>query len=275
VVRFSLGEGPATIERENQVRILRVNGDVNTGVSDIGTVNRQVRERLSGFELPSGLSLIYGGEDEAIRETNRQLMTVILLAIFLVFVVLAVQYERVSSPFVILASVPLALVGVVAMLWITGTNLSAPVMLGVILLVGIVVNNAILLVEYVELGRREQQLAPLEAVLEAGRVRFRPILMTTLTTVLGMTPLAVGIGDGSELMQPLAIAVIGGLLVSMILTLFLVPSVYLIVDGIGAATLGWLTGRRRVVREPRDEREDRVPAGARARVRGAHVVPHR
>jgi hydrophobe/amphiphile efflux-1 (HAE1) family protein len=244
VARFSLGEGPATIERENQVRILRINGDVNTGLSDVGSVNRDVRERLAGFDLPDGLNLIYGGEDEAIRETNRQLMTVILLAVFLVFVVLAVQYERVSSPIVILASVPLALVGVVAMLWITGTNLSAPVMLGVILLVGIVVNNAILLVEYVEQGRREQGLSPFDAVIEAGRVRFRPILMTTLTTVLGMTPLAIGIGDGSELMQPLAIAVIGGLLVSMILTLFLVPSIYLIVEGIGETLRGWLTGRR-------------------------------
>jgi hydrophobe/amphiphile efflux-1 (HAE1) family protein len=266
VARFSLGEGPATIERENQVRILRVNGDVNTGVSDIGTVNRQVRERLSGFEMPRGLSLIYGGEDEAIRETNRQLTTVILLAIFLVFVVMAVQYERLSSPIVILSAVPLALVGVVGMLWLTGTNLSAPVMLGVILLVGIVVNNAILLVEYVELGRREHGLSPIEAVLQAGRVRFRPILMTTLTTVLGMTPLAIGIGDGSELMQPLAIAVIGGLLVSMILTLFLVPSIYLIVGDFGEALAGVLTGRRRVVREPR---EAHVPvgtgAGARAR----------
>lgn len=187
-------------------------------------------------------------------------MTVIFLAIFLVFVVLAVQYERVSSPVVILASVPLALVGVVAMLWITGTNLSAPVMLGVILLVGIVVNNAILLVEYVELGRREHGLAPLEAVLEAGRVRFRPILMTTLTTVLGMTPLAVGIGDGSELMQPLAIAVIGGLLVSMVLTLFLVPSIYLIVEGIGETVTGWLTNSRS---EPGARH---VPAGVNGRV---------
>jgi hydrophobe/amphiphile efflux-1 (HAE1) family protein len=266
VARFSLGEGPATIERENQVRILRVNGDVNTGVSDIGTVNRQVRERLSGFEMPRGLSLIYGGEDEAIRETNRQLTTVILLAIFLVFVVMAVQYERLSSPIVILSAVPLALVGVVGMLWLTGTNLSAPVMLGVILLVGIVVNNAILLVEYVELGRREHGLSPIDAVLEAGRVRFRPILMTTLTTVLGMTPLAIGIGDGSELMQPLAIAVIGGLLVSMILTLFLVPSIYLIVGDFGEALAGVLTGRRRVVREPR-EADVPVGTGAGARAR--------
>ena len=264
VARFSLGQAPATIERENQVRILRVNGEVNTGVADVGSVNREVRERLSGLSLPQGLSLIYGGEDEAIRETNRQLVTVILLAVFLVFVVLAVQYERLSSPIVILASVPLALVGVAAMLWVTGTNLSAPVMLGVILLVGIVVNNAILLVEYVEQGRRERGLVPAEAVLEAGRVRFRPILMTTLTTVLGMTPLALGIGEGSELMQPLAIAVIGGLLVSMVLTLFLVPSVYLIVYGISETLTGWLTGGRRAPREGRE------PAGV-----GAHASAQR
>jgi hydrophobe/amphiphile efflux-1 (HAE1) family protein len=242
VARFSLGEGPATIDRENQVRILRINGEVDSGVSDIGTVNRQIRERLAGLELPSGLSMIYGGEEEAIRETNRNLFTVILLAVFLVFVVLAVQYERLSNPFVILTAVPLALVGVVAMLWATGTHLSAPVMLGVILLIGIVVNNAILLVEYVEIGRREHGLSPTEAVAEAGRIRFRPILMTTMTTVLGMTPLALGIGDGAELMRPLALAVIGGLLVSMALTLLLVPSLYLIVNGIAETLTGWVTG---------------------------------
>jgi len=153
----------------------------------------------------------------------------------------------------------------VAMLWVTGTNLSAPVMLGVILLVGIVVNNAILLVEYVEVGRRDEGLTAFDAVIEAGRVRFRPILMTSLTTVLGMTPLALGIGDGSELMQPLAIAVIGGLLVSMILTLLLVPSVYLIVDGIGETLTGLLTRRR-----PRrhERRHGEVPAAAGARARG-------
>jgi predicted RND superfamily exporter protein len=115
-------------------------------------------------------------------------------------------------------------------------------MLGVILLIGIVVNNAILLVEYVEIGRREHGLSPTEAVAEAGRIRFRPILMTTMTTVLGMTPLALGIGDGAELMRPLALAVIGGLLVSMALTLLLVPSLYLIVNGVAETLTGWVTG---------------------------------
>jgi hydrophobe/amphiphile efflux-1 (HAE1) family protein len=265
VARFALGDGPAHIERENQVRILRINGDVNTGISDLGTVNQRIRERLAGYELPDGLSLIYGGEEEAIRETNRNLFTVILLAIFLVFVVLAVQYERLSSPFVILTAVPLALIGVAAMLWITGTPLSAPVMLGVILLVGIVVNNAILLVEYVEIGRREQGLEAIEAVAEAGRIRFRPILMTTLTTVLGMTPLALGVGAGAELMRPLALTVIGGLLVSMALTLMVVPSLYLIVDNIADALTGWVTGgarERRVEQVAAPPPPERLPAPA-------------
>jgi multidrug efflux pump subunit AcrB len=255
LARFELVEGPAQIERENQARILRINGDVDTTVSNVSAVNALIRERLAGFELPGGLSLIYGGEEEAIRETNRNLLAVILLAVFLVFVVLAVQYERLSGPIVILSSVPFALVGVVGALWITGTNLSAPVMLGVILLVGIVVNNAILLVEYVELGRRQHGLSALEAVVEAGRTRFRPIIMTTLTTVLGMTPLALGIGDGAELMQPLALAVIGGLIVSMVLTLLLVPSIYLIVDDFGAAVVSRLT-------RPQAERPKRAPRTA-------------
>ena len=241
VADFSLGESPAHIERENQVRILRINGDVNPAVADIGTVNSEIRDRLAGLALPQGYSLIYGGEEEAIQETNRNLLMVIALAIFLVFVVMAVQYERLANPLVILGSVPLALIGVIGMLWVTGTNLGAPVMLGVILLVGIVVNNAILLVEYIELGRRDRQLGVADAVVEAGRIRFRPILMTTFTTVLGMTPLAFAIGDGAELMQPLALAVIGGLLVSMLLTLLVIPCVYVIVEDIRTSLIGWLT----------------------------------
>ena len=240
---FSLGDGPAHIERENQVRIIRLNGEVNTAVSDVGTVNDEIRERMASYDLPEGYSLIYGGEEEVIRETNRNLITVTLLAIFLVFVVLAVQYERLANPLVILTAVPLALIGVGLMLWATGTNLSAPVMLGVILLVGIVVNNAILLVEYIEIGRREKKLDPFKAVVEAGGIRFRPIMMTTLTTIFGMMPLAIGLGEGAELMRPLAVAVVGGLLISTILTLFIVPSLYLIINAWGEKLKTWITGR--------------------------------
>ncbi|MDQ2076107.1 efflux RND transporter permease subunit [Marinimicrobium sp. ABcell2] len=228
VARFEMSTGPAHIERENQGRIQRVVGNINTQVSDVGTIMEQVEERLQGMEMSDRYSLIFGGQWEAIQETNRELMSVIGLALFLVLVVLAVQYERLTNPLVILAAAPLSLIGVVLMLWATGTPLSAPVMIGVVLLIGIVVNNAILLVEYIELGRRNHNLSIEDAVLEAGSIRLRPILMTTLTTVVGMTPLAIGLGEGAEIMRPLAIAVIGGLMGAMLLTLAVIPCLYLV-----------------------------------------------
>ncbi|TVQ52544.1 MAG: efflux RND transporter permease subunit [Phycisphaerales bacterium] len=242
VARFELGAGPAHIVRENQSRAVRVGGDINTQVADVGTIMREVEARMAGIELPEQYSMIFGGQWETIQETNRELFIVILLALFLVFVVMAVQYERLSNPLIILAAAPLALIGVAGILWMTETPLSAPVLIGVILLIGIVVNNAILLVEYIEIGRREKGYAIREAVVEAGRIRLRPILMTTATTVLGMTPLAIGLGSGAEIMQPLALCVIGGLLVSMFLTLFVIPCLYLIITGgaerLRAALLG-------------------------------------
>lgn len=250
VANFRLTDGPAHIERENQVRILRMDGEVNPNITDVGTVNDQIRERLAGYDLPQGYSLIFGGEEEVIRETNRILFTVKLLAIFLVFVVMAVQYERLANPIIILTAVPLALIGVGAALLITDTNLSAPVLLGVILLVGIVVNNAILLVEYIEIGKREKNLSTFEAVVDAGSIRFRPILMTTLTTVCGMLPLAIGMGEGSELMRPLAISVVGGLLVSMFLTLFVVPSLYIIINTFSEWLKRTLTGNKSTDLQP-------------------------
>jgi multidrug efflux pump subunit AcrB len=204
-------------------------------------VSREVRARLGDLPLPEGYALLYGGEEEAIRENSRNLLIVTVLAVFLVFVVMAVQYESVTNPLVILVSIPLALVGVALALRISGTPLSAPVLLGVILLAGIVVNNAILLVEYVELAR-ERGLAPAAAVVEAGAVRLRPILMTTTTTVLGMLPLALGLGEGSEMMQPLAIAVIGGLSVSTLLTLVVVPCSYLVITAAAALLRAWVLG---------------------------------
>ena len=250
VASFRLTDGPAHIERENQVRVLRMDGEVNPSITDVGTVNDQIRERIAGYDLPQGYSLIFGGEEEVIRETNRILFTVTLLAIFLVFVVMAVQYERLANPLVILTAVPLALIGVGAGLLLTGTSLSAPVLLGVILLVGIVVNNAILLVEYIEIGRQEKKLGVFEAVVDAGSIRFRPILMTTLTTVCGMLPLAIGMGEGSELMRPLAISVVGGLLVSMFLTLFVVPSLYIIINTFSEWLKRMLTGSEQPALQP-------------------------
>jgi multidrug efflux pump subunit AcrB len=179
-------------------------------------------------------------------------MIVILLAIFLVFVVMAIQYESFTDPLVILLAIPLSLIGVGLGLWITGTPQSAPVLLGVILLAGIVVNNAILLVEYANQNRRKRGLTLEEAVVEAGAVRLRPIMMTTLTTAFGMMPLAIGLGEGSELMQPLAIAVVSGMFFSMALTLFVVPGAYVGMHRLAERLKAWLVGRR-------GEEEDDAP----------------
>jgi CzcA family heavy metal efflux pump len=238
-VRFELG--PSSIERWNQNRQYRVTGDVNDDLASVGEVNGAIRERLADLTLPDGYGLVYGGEEETIRENQRNLLIVTVLAVFLVWVVMAVQYESVTNPLVILLTIPLALVGVILLLWITQTPLSAPALLGVILLAGIVVNNAILLVEYVELAR-ERGLAPEDAVVDAGAVRLRPILMTTTTTVLGMLPLAVGMGEGTELMRPLAIAVVGGLSISTVLTLLVIPCAYLVMHTSAARLKRWVIG---------------------------------
>jgi len=229
VATFSLQEGPAEIARENQVRIQRITGDFDTSISDVGTIMSQVRQRVDEVGLPPQYGVILGGQFETVRETNREMTVVIALAVFLVFVVLAVQYEKLSNPLVIMTAAPLAAAGSALALYFTATPISAPVFLGTVLLIGIVVNNAILLVEYIE-RRRKAGWNMVDAIVEAGGIRLRPILMTTLTTVAGMLPLAVGMGSGSLLMQPLAIAVVGGLLSAMLLTLFLVPCLYLIVQ---------------------------------------------
>jgi multidrug efflux pump subunit AcrB len=244
VATVSMSLGPTDIRRENQNRVLRLTGDVVAEVASVGEVNDSIRARIADLDLPEGYGIIMGGEEEAIRENNRQLTVVMLLAIFLVFVVLAIQYESLIDPFVIILAIPLSLIGVGVALWATGTPLSAPVLLGVILLAGIVVNNSILLVEYIE-EYRGRGAGMMEAVVDAGAVRLRPILMTTLTTFFGTLPLALGIGEGTELMQPLAISVIGGVAVSALLTLFVVPSAYVLMRNGGDRLGAWLTGSRR------------------------------
>jgi CzcA family heavy metal efflux pump len=248
VANVQLKAGPSNIRRENQNRQYRINADVNDAVASVGDVNREVRARLDDVAIPDGYGLVFGGEEETIRENQRNLLIVTLLAVFLVWVVMAVQYESVRNPLVILVSIPLALVGVVLLLWVTGTPLSAPALLGVILLAGIVVNNAILLVEYVEQLRRERNMPPEEAVVEAGAIRLRPILMTTTTTVLGMLPLAIGIGEGTEMMRPLALAVVGGLSISTVLTLVVIPCAYLVIHGAADRLMAWVIGGKREVR---------------------------
>ena len=244
IADVSLTLGPTGIRRENQNRLLRLNGDVLTEVASVGEVTDSISARIAAMELPDGYGVILGGQSEAIRENNRQLTVVGLLAVFLVFVVMAIQYESVINPLVILVAIPLSLIGVGIALWLTNTPLSAPVLLGVIMLAGIVVNNSILLVEYAEEYRRDRGASLEDAVIDAGSVRLRPILMTTLTTLFGMVPLALALGEGTEMMQPLAIAVIGGLAVSTILTLLVVPGTYVALNRAGDRLAAFLTRRR-------------------------------
>jgi hydrophobe/amphiphile efflux-1 (HAE1) family protein len=228
VARVREGLGPVTITRENQNRVVEVSGDVAGTDRSLGDVMVDVTGRMGQINLPEGYSIFYGGQEETIRENNRVLITIILLAIFLVYIVMGVQYESLLNPFVILTTIPLSMVGVILSLYVTSIPVGATVMLGVILLAGIVVNNSIILVEFIELLQKDHGMTREEAVLAAGPLRLRPILMTTLTTVVGMLPLAFGIGEGSEVLQPLAVATIGGLSFSTIVSLFVIPDVYLL-----------------------------------------------
>jgi multidrug efflux pump subunit AcrB len=221
-IRFN--PAPASILRDNQRRIVEVTASL---ADDIGPEQARalVDERLADLPLPQGYSLYDGGEIKALQEGRRMGMLLLGLALFLVFVVMAVQYESLRNPLVILISIPFTSIGVAAGIYWLEIPISMPIWLGLIMLAGIVVNNAIVLVEQIEL-EREQGLALIEAIVEAARLRLRPILMTTLTTVMGMTPLALGFGEGSEMLRPLAVVIVWGLSFSMLVTLVLVPAVY-------------------------------------------------
>ena len=227
VARINLTAAPSEITRDNQRRIVEINASL-AGDAVLGQVYAAVQQRLEDMPLPAGYALYDGGEYKVLLEGQRTAYLLLGLALFLVFVVMAVQYESLRNPLVIMLSVPFAVIGVALGLNITGLALSMPVWLGMIMLAGIVVNNAIVLVEYIEIARR-RGMAVREAVIEAARLRLRPILMTTLTTVAGMTPLAIGVGEGAEMLQPLAVALISGLSMSLIVTLLLIPLTYQLV----------------------------------------------
>ncbi len=243
VASISEARSPQSIERESQNRLLRVTAGVLPQVWSVGEATAAVRRALAEVALPEGTTLRFGGQEETIRDNRRLLTTVIGLAVFLVFAVMAVQYESLVNPLVIMVAIPLALVGVVAALAVTGLPMSAPVMLGVILLAGIVVNNGILLVEYIELRREGGAVPRQQAILAAAPLRVRPILMTVTTTVVGMLPLAFNPAEGAELMRPLAVSVVGGLTLSTVLTLFVVPCLYLVATAAAERLAVWVQGR--------------------------------
>ncbi len=217
--------GPTQIERKNQERIARVNAELDAGVP-IGDAVKAVRARIPELSIPQGFTVGFGAEVEAQGTAFQQLQILLLLAVLLVYAVMASQYESLKDPFIVMFSVPVALIGIVAALKLTSTSFSLQAYIGVIMLAGIVVSNAILLVDYTNILRKRDGKALRDAVEEAGRTRLRPILMTTLTTTLGLMPMALALGEGGELQAPLARVVIGGLTASTLVTLVLVPTVY-------------------------------------------------
>jgi HAE1 family hydrophobic/amphiphilic exporter-1 len=178
------------------------------------------------MNIPRDFSVGFGAEAEEQAKAFGELQLVLILAIILVYAVMASQYESLRDPFIIMFSIPLAAIGVVVSLMLTGTAFSLQAYIGVIMLAGIVVSNGILLVDYTKTLRRRDGLPLRQAVEEAGRTRLRPILMTTMTTILGLLPLSLGIGEGAELQAPMARVVIGGLLASTVITLVFIPTMY-------------------------------------------------
>ncbi len=224
LVTVTNDRGPRVIERKDQQRIAVVKA--NLAGRDLGSVARDVQKRLGGIARPLGYDIRVAGSFEEQQKAFGELLVSLLLALLLVYMVMASQYESLLDPLVVMLSVPVAAVGVLVTLYLTGSTLNVQSYIGCIMLGGIVVNNAILLVDQAGRLRRDRKLDTGAALLEAGRRRLRPILMTTSTTILGLMPLALGLGEGADAQAPLARAVVGGLFASTLITLLLIPAAY-------------------------------------------------
>jgi HAE1 family hydrophobic/amphiphilic exporter-1 len=227
IASFGLSTGPVQIDRQDQSRQATISCDLLN--RDLNSVTKDIRAGLAGIQLPPGYTFDYGGANEQMLESFGSLLLAFIMAVILVYVVLVIQYESFRDPFVILFSLPGAVIGVVLALLLTGRSFNVPAFIGLIMLVGIAVANAIVYIDYLK-----QMIAAgmerTEALAETGRVRLRPILMTALATILAMSPMVTGLGEGGETNAPLATVVIGGLLATTFVTLFLVPVVYSILD---------------------------------------------
>jgi multidrug efflux pump subunit AcrB len=227
VAEIKVNEGPSEIRRIDQQRTALITANISG--RDLGSISEDIFSILQGMEMPADFSFDLTGQNKEMETSLNSLMLALGLAIFLVYIVMASQFESLLHPFIIIFTIPLALIGVFWFLYIFNIPASIVVFLGGIMLAGIVVNNAIVLVDYIN-QLRERGMKKIEAILTAGRVRLRPILMTTSTTVLGLLPMAIGVGDGAEIRTPMAITVIIGLLTSTLLTLIVIPTVYSALD---------------------------------------------
>jgi HAE1 family hydrophobic/amphiphilic exporter-1 len=238
IARIDAGTSPGQIDRRNLERVGTVSATTTTATS-LSQASASIREMVAGMDMPAGYSVSLAGETEQFEETAGFIIESILLAVILIFLILASQFESFTQPLAIMVSLPLSLVGVLLALFLTGDTLNMMSMIGVIMLMGLVTKNAILLVDNAN-ERRAQGADRYTAIVEAGRVRLRPILMTTLATIFGMLPVALGLGEGGGFRAPMARAVIGGMITSTLLTLVVVPVAYSYFDDFEQ----WITGRR-------------------------------
>jgi len=228
VAEVRQGVGPVMIERKYQQRLIKINAQPGPN-RDLGAIAQDIEDKLKALPIPPGFNFQMGGQVQQQREAFGSLKFTSLLAIILVYMVMASQFRSLLDPFIIMFSVPLGMIGVIWALFLTHTTLNVTSFMGIIMMVGIVVSNGVLLVEYMNELRRHG-LSLREAVIQGGRTRLRPILMTSLTTLVGLLPMALGIGTGSEANAPLARAVIGGLAVSTALTLLFIPTLYVMLE---------------------------------------------
>ncbi|MBW2355033.1 MAG: efflux RND transporter permease subunit, partial [Deltaproteobacteria bacterium] len=223
IARIEEALGPVEINRKDRERIVKVGAD--TYKRSLGEVKADVEKELAKLDIPPGMSITFGGEVEEQQKTFRDLSTLLIVGIILVYMVMVSQFESLKTPFIIAFSVPFAFIGVIWAFYLTGVTLSIMSFMGIILLVGVVVNNAIVLVDYTNI-LRARGLNLFEAIRQGGSNRLRPVLMTTITTLFGMMPLAFSRGQGAEMWRPFGITVIAGLALSTLVTLILVPIIY-------------------------------------------------
>ena len=237
LVRMEPGVGPSSIDREQRVRQAKVGVDLHGRA--LGDVSRDIQNVIDGLNIPPTFQIGFAGDVELMEETAQGMLLAVLLAVTFIYIVLASQFESFTEPLIIMLALPLALVGALLMLLVTGNHLGMPAMIGIVMLMGLVTKNAILLVDLTNQLRRERGLSVVEAILEAGPIRLRPILMTTMAMILGMLPSAFGMGEGGEFRSPMSLATIGGLITSTGLTLVLVPIAYMLLDRIVQRVKAW------------------------------------
>ncbi|MBR1506959.1 MAG: efflux RND transporter permease subunit [Eubacterium sp.] len=224
IAKFVETEELSTIYRDSQTRFITVSGTLKEGYN-IGLVGNDVRNAIKNVEIPEGYALEMSGEDQAINEAMEQVLLMLLLAVILIYLIMVAQFQSLLSPFIIMFTIPLAFTGGFLMLFITGKAISIIAMIGFVMLSGIIVNNGIVLIDYIIQLRREG-MSKKDAIIESSKTRLRPVLMTALTTIISMSTMALGMGQGTEMSQPMAIVVVGGMVYGTLLTLIAVPCIY-------------------------------------------------